>query len=254
MKTLLLTTFVCFALTTDVAQSGVDTLKGTADIEDCHIYGYSNCNSEQTGEECRRFNSGGLTFFRIGNVSTKPHRALIKIPGWDGIIPDSSKFLIYCAYENDGNDRKIFLYPLTKQIFEGTEVAALVGDYPDPDSGATWNHAWLDAGDSDSLSWTTSGGDYITDVACTTTVSDTGQYFAFEQFNRILNYWDTSGNDYGFILINENAFPVNTARKTFRSTESSTGLSPMVLLYTTDTTESTSGRRRKITVLKNSES
>jgi len=242
----LLTVVIGFVLMAGGALAGIDTLKGTTDIEDCHIYGYANCNSEQTGEDCHRFNSGGLTLFRVGTQSTNDIRTLIRIPGWDGVVPDSSKFLLYCAYEDDNVDRKIFLYPLTKRIFEGTEAAATVGDYPNPDSGATWNHAWLDVGDSDSLSWSTPGGDYISDIACTTTVTDTGQYFPFDNFNRILNYWDTSGNDYGFILINQNAFPANTARKTFRSTESSTGLSPLVLLYTIDSSGVASGRRRRV--------
>lgn len=230
-------------------QGAVDTLRDTSDIEDCHLYSYENCDSERTGEDCKRFNSGGLTLLRVGSQVAKKHRSLFSVPGWDGTVPDSSKFLINCAYEDDSQDRKIFLYPLTKQIYEGSELSATVGDYPEPDSGATWNHAWLDVGDSDSLTWTTAGGDYTTAIACTTIVTDTGAYFSFDHFNRVLNYWDTSGQDYGFILINENALPANSALKRFRSTESSTGLSPLVVLYTTDSTEALSGRRRKIGLL-----
>ncbi|MBU8934044.1 MAG: hypothetical protein KOO62_08545 [candidate division Zixibacteria bacterium] len=238
---------IVLALMATVAQTGVDTLKGTSDIEDCYIYSYADCDPERPGEDCRRFNTGGLYRMRIGVYpSARDHRALLSIPGWEGSIPDSSKFLINCVYEFDGVDRKIFLYPLTKQIYEGTEVTSMLGDYPNPDSGATWYHAWLDVGDSDSLNWTTTGGDYNVGVACTTTITGTDQYFSFDHFNRVLNYWDTSSQDYGFILINENAFPANSAQKQILTTESSTGLSPMVLLFTTDFFEVVGARRRMI--------
>jgi hypothetical protein len=63
------------------------------------------------------------------------------------------------------------------------------------------------------------------------TVSDTGQYFPFAGFNRILQYWDTSGHDHGVILINENAFPANSSLKTFISSEGTDTMAPMVILY-----------------------
>lgn len=224
--------------------SAVDTLKGTSDIEDCTIYSYSDCDSETSGEDCRRYNSGGIVQIRIGNTFANSHRALVKIPGWDQALPDSSKFMIYCIYESDYTDRNFFLYPLTSPFFEGTESSVLIGGYPDPDSGATWNHAWLDVGDGDSLNWTTAGGDYTTAIACTATVTGTNQYFAFNNFNRILNYWDTSGFDYGFVIINENSFPANATLKTFRTSEGPDSQYPLLLLYNGETVESNFRRRR----------
>jgi len=213
--------------------AGVDTLKGTADIEDCRLYGWSNCNTEILDEDCKRYNSGGINNIVSGNMTTlQSNTSLLIVPGWDHVLPDSSKLQLYCYYEWDTNNRKIFVYPITKLIFEGTEAAYNTGDYPNPDSGATWNHAWLDDGDNDSLTWSTPGGDYTTAIACTTTVTGTGQYFTFNNFNRILNYWDTSGNDYGCILINEDAFPFNTSAKAFRSTEYGNSQDPLVILYT----------------------
>jgi hypothetical protein len=136
------------------------------------------------------------------------------------------------------------LYPVISRFFEGTEAAFNVGDYPDPDSGATWYHSWLDVGDNDSSTWSTAGGDYATDVVCTMTVTDTGQYFAFEHFNRILDYWDTSGNNYGIILVNENAFPGNTSMKSFEASEGDSAKEPLVVLYYSDTRRL--WRRRRI--------
>ena len=222
----------------------VDTLKGTSDIEDCTIYSYEDCDSETSGEDCRCYNSGGMIQLRIGNSFSESHRVLARVPGWDETIPDSSKFMIYCIYESDAVDRKIFLYPITTHFYEGTESEALIGNYPDPDSGATWNHAYLDIGDGDSLNWSTTGGDYTTAVACTAIVTGIDQYFVFNNFNRILNYWDTSGNDYGFILINQNAFPANTTLKTFRATEGSNSQYPLLLLYTGETAQNNHRRRR----------
>ncbi|MFH2050152.1 MAG: hypothetical protein ABIJ12_11955 [bacterium] len=226
--------------------AAVDTLKGTSDIEDCTVYSYADCNSEASGEDCRRYNSGGIIQLRIGNTFANSHRALVKIPGWDQTIPDSSKFMIYCVYESDAYDRNFFLYPVTTRFYEGTESSALIGNYPDPDSGATWNHAWLDVGNGDSLNWSTAGGDYTTAVACTATVTGIDQYFAFNNFNRILNYWDTSSNDYGFIIINENAFPANNTIKIFRASEGSDSQYPLLLLYNGETVENNYRRRRII--------
>jgi len=230
---------------TNVSLAAVDTLKGTTDIEDCLIYGYADCNAEITGEDCRRYNAGGLGSFVVGVMGVSNHRTLFKVPGWNGVVPDSSKFLIYCRSEDDTVDRKIFLYPITTLFFEGNENAALTGDYPDPDSGATWNHAWLDVGDLDSANWVSPGGDYTTAVACTTTVTGIDQYFSFDNFNRILNYWDTSGNNYGFILVNENAFPAKSARKVFGATEGNSSKYPLVILYKPDSVNigSTASRR-----------
>jgi len=241
MKVLLI---LILLLVPGVILAEVDTLKGTDNIEDCTIYSYANCDTETSSEDCQRYNSGGIVQLRIGNTFTDSHRGLLRIPGWDHTVPDSSKFMLYCIYESDAIDRKFFLYPLTTQFFEGTETEALIGNYPDPDSGATWNHAWLDIGDSDSLNWSTAGGDYCTDVACTATVTGIGQYFSFNNFNRILNFWDTSGNDYGFIIINENAFPANATLKTFKTSEGSSSQYPLLLLYTGETVEKSIHRRR----------
>ena len=136
-----------------VAPARVDTLKGTDAIEDCVIYGYQNCDGEITGEDCRRYNTGDLRTFSVGNTALNRHRALLRFPGWNESIGDSSTLLIYCRHEDDSHDRRLFLYPVTGHFYEGTEAAGLIGDYPDPDSGATWNHAWLDVGDADSSSW-----------------------------------------------------------------------------------------------------
>lgn len=224
-----LTLACCSALAT------VDTLRDTSDIEDCIIYNYNACNSEVGGEDCHRYNSGGVINLGVGQISTGKNRRIVcRIPGWAGTIPDSSRLEIFCSSESDAIDRKIFLYPLTVRFFEGSEASYGVGDYPDPDSGVTWNHAYLDVGDGDSLNWTTAGGDYYTGVACTTTITGTGSYFAFNYFNRILNYWDSSGNDYGFILVNENAFPANSSNKTIKSTESGTATQPLVIQFFPD--------------------
>jgi len=225
--------------------AAVDTLKGSFDIEDCTIYSYADCNSETSGEDCRRYNSGGIIQLRIGSNFADSHRALVMVPGWDQSIPDSSKFMIYCIYESDFTDRKFFLYPITTRFYEGAESSSLIGSYPDPDSGATWNHAWLDIGDGDSLNWSTAGGDYTIAVACTATVTGIDQYFAFNNFNRILNYWDTSGNNYGVIIINEDAFPANNTIKVFRASEGSDSQYPLLLLYEGETIQN-NYRRRKI--------
>ncbi len=232
-------------LLTAVAHAAIDTLKGTTDIEDCLIYGYADCNAEEIGEDCRRYNAGGVSSMSIGKMDVYPHRVIVRLPGWNGIVPDSSKFLVYCRSEDDTLDRKIFLYPLTTRFFEGNENAALIGDYPNPDSGATWNHAWLDVGDLDSANWVTPGGDYTTAVACTTTITGVDRYFTFEHFNRILTYWDTSGNSYGFILINENVFPANKSRKVIGATEGSSSRYPLVILYTSES-DTAYNRRSKI--------
>ncbi|MEW5995227.1 MAG: hypothetical protein AB1744_12670, partial [Candidatus Zixiibacteriota bacterium] len=174
---LLLMTLLCLTMPPAVVQAGVDTLKGTIAIEDGVIYSWAGCNAEVTGEDCRRYNAGGITNLGVGmSAIAEERRTLMRFPGWDGLAPDSSKLLLYCKAETDNVDRKVLLYPLTKGTYEGTEAAYNIGDYPNPDSGATWNHAWLDDGDDDSLNWTTPGGDYNSNVACTMTVTDTGQY------------------------------------------------------------------------------
>jgi hypothetical protein len=227
------------------APAAVDTLKGTSAIEDCIIYSWADCNGEITGEDCRRYNAGSITNLQVGNSDAgRERRALLWLPGWDGTVPDSSKLLLYCKGEMDAADRKIFLYPVTTQCFEGTELSYNLGDYPDPDSGATWMHAWLDVGNGDSSNWISPGGNYTSSVACTAIVTGTNQYFAFTKFNRILNYWDTSGNDYGVILINESAFPANTSMKTFGTTEGDSTKWPLVILYYPD--EITDRRRLEV--------
>lgn len=232
-------------LIASVAAAAVDTLRGTSAIEDGIIYSWANCNIDVTGEDCRRYNAGAITYIQIGAAEAgEERRALLRVPGFNGVLPDSSKLLLYCFGEVDAGDRKIFAYPVTRRFFEGTELAYNIGDYPNPDSGVTWNHAYLDVGAGDSSNWTSPGGDYTTAVACTMIVTDTGQYFAFNKFNRILNYWDTSGNDFGCILINQNAFPANTSMKTFRSTEGDTIRDPMVLLYYPDSV--VTWRRRSV--------
>lgn len=212
--------------------AAVDTLKGTSDIEDCIIYSWTSCNPDADFEECRRYNAGSITNLQVGlSGVTRERRALLKLPGWDGTVPDSSKLLLYHKGGTDALDRTIFLYPVTTQFFEGSEFWWNLGNYPDPDSGATWWHAWLDVGDGDSSNWSNAGGDYTTALACTLLADDTATYLSFDDFNRILNYWDTSGNAYGFILINENAFPGNTSMKVFGTTEGDSVKVPMVVLY-----------------------
>ncbi len=235
-------------LATD-APAAVDTLKDTTEIEDCVIYAFSNCNPEVFGEDCRRYNSGGVTSLTCGN--TRPdnlRRILLAVPGYDGSPPDSAELLLFCHSESDTLDRRLFAYPLTREFYEGSEVLFGIGNYPDPDSGATWNHAWLDDGDNDSLSWVTPGGDFTTEVACTVTITGTGSYFGFRHFDRILNYWDTSGHDYGCIIVNENAEPASTSNKTFRSSEYG-GNQPLLVLYHADDI-STRRRRAAATLLR----
>lgn len=245
MRKLLLLIVMIFIVRPVTVSASVDTLQDTTEIYDCIIYGYTGCVSDISGENCTRYNGGNVVNFLVGNASTGAEsRLLFSFPGWDGTIPDSAAFEIYCYLENDNVDRKIFLYPLTRQIYEGTENEYNIGGYPDPDSGATWNHAWLDDGDSDSLSWFTPGGDYLPTVACTTIITNNNQYFKFKNFERILNYWDTSGNSYGVILINENIFPANISGKTIRSSEGPISTAPLMLMYLTDT--ATVSRRRPL--------
>jgi len=225
--------------------AGVGTLKGTTDIEDAVVYSWADCDGESSGEECRRYNTGNLILLPVGNNDAgQGHNVFFRLPGWDGVLPDSSKLQVYCRYERDAGDRKLFLYPLTVRIYEGNEEKYNVGDYPEPDSGVTWNHAYLDVGDGDSSNFSSPGGDYNTGIACTTTITGVNQYFTFDNFNRILNYWDTSGQDYGFAIINQDAFPGNTSRKTLRSSEGSSSEYPLVLLFTADENQLGSRRRR----------
>lgn len=223
--------FICATLLGQPTPAAVDTLKGTANIEETIIYSWEDCNPEVSGEDCRRYNAGNVVNIGCGNTGPSYERRLLFMtPGWDETIPDSSELKLYSHLEIDTTDRDIFLYPLTTRFYEGNENAYNRGDYPNPDSGATWNHAYLDVGDGDSTDWSSAGGDYTTGIACTTTVTGTGVYFSFRNFNRILNYWDTSGKNYGFILINENVFPSNISQKTFKSSEGDS--IPLVLLYT----------------------
>ena len=223
----------------------VDTLKSSSEIEDVLIYNYEDCLSETQGEDCRRFNAGGTTNLSVGTTNLDKKRVFFQFPGWNDTLPDSSKLMLYCKGESDTLDRTLFCYPVTRQWYEGTEVAFNVGDYPDPDSGVTWNHAYLDDGDADSVNWTSPGGDYVTDVACTLVVTNTGQYFSVDNFNRILNYWDTSGTNYGCIIINQDVFPTKTSMKTFESSEGAGNQLPLLVLYY-PTTDSHSHRRRRI--------
>lgn len=216
----------------------VDTLKDTSDVEDCLIYSYSNCDPEVSGEDCQRFNGGRVINMGVGNGGCCDElRVVFKLPGWNDTIPDSSELKVYCYIENGVLPRWLIAYPLTRETFEGNENNHNLGDYPNPDSGATWLHAYLDVGDGDSVSWTSAGGDYNTAVACSVSVTGTGQYFKMKNFNRMLTYWDTSGANYGFMLINDNQFPVNSSRKVIKSSESGARYYPLVLLYTADSTQ-----------------
>jgi hypothetical protein len=161
-----------------------DTLKGTADIQDCIIYSYQNCNDEITGEDCRRYNAGSITNLQVGSTSAGDRRAIIYFPGWNDSLPDSAQLQLYLKGWADEEWRNIFIYPLTKQGFEGSELSYNLGDYPNPDSGATWNHASLDVGVPCSLSWTSPGADYITTIADTIAVQDQEGYHT--SFNYIL--------------------------------------------------------------------
>ncbi len=234
------------------SSASVDTLSDTTEIYDGIIYSYANCNSDVNNENCRRYNGGKVVNLSIGLKDIDDEtRALFMIPGWDGTLPDSAKFEIFCYLETDAVDRKFFIYPLTKQIYEGTENGYNIGGYPEPDSGATWSHAWLDVGDNDSLNWTTSGGDYLTAVACTALVTHENDYFSFHNFERILNYWDTSGNNYGFIMINQNSFPNLTSSKIIRSSEGPTATVPNLLLFYADSVNYNYRRRQIVNHLLN---
>jgi len=223
-------------LSNQVARGAADTLRDTSDIDDTFIYSWEACNPEIYGENCRRFNAGKVVSAYVGKtVGVREYRMLLDLPGWDGDVPDSAVFKVYCAYESDVQDRRIMAYPLTQAFIEGTENDYSIGNYPNPDSGATWLHAYLDDGDHDSVSWTTAGGDYTTAIACTTTITGTGQYHSFDHFRRLLNYFDTSGNDYGFILVNENASPSFTSGKVLRSSEGVDSTRPLLIQYDYET-------------------
>ncbi len=236
---------VMLSVISRTSSAAVDTLQDTTEIEDCLIYSYSDCDPEITGENCTRFNGGRVINMGVGNVGCcDEKRVLFKLPGWDGTIPDSSEMKFYCYTQSGVLSRYLIAYPLTKQFFEGTENKHNLGDYPDPDSGATWNHAFLDVGDADSLSWTNAGGDYNSAVACSVNITGVGQYYTMRNFNRLLNYWDSSGSNYGFILVNSNDPPVNLSNKVIKSSESGIGYRPLLLLYTADS--SVSVRRSRI--------
>ena len=216
----------------------VDTLRDTSDVEDCLLYSYSNCDAEVFDEDCLRYNGGRVINMGVGNIGCCDEvRVIFKLPGWNDTIPDSSELKLYCYIQSSILSRHLIAYPLTRETFEGSENTHNIGDYPDPDSGATWLHAYLDVGDGDSVSWNNAGGDYNTAVACTVNITGTGQYYTMRNFNRILNYWDTSGNNYGFILINGNAISPGNSRKIIKSSESGPGYYPLVLMYTADSTQ-----------------
>lgn len=214
------------------ASAAVDTLKDTTSIHDTGIHSYADCAYEIVGENCIRFNAGGSDELWVGNDASREQRALMAFPGWDGALPDSSKLMLYCCDQRDALTRRVFAYPLTRPFIEGSETDR--GAEPEPDSGATWLHAFLDVGDLDSLLWTTPGGDYTTAVACTATVTDTGQYFAVERFDRLLAYWDSTGAFPGCVLVNEQAFPANASGKTFSASEDSAGNVPLLILHYPD--------------------
>ena len=225
---------LCFLLIPTLAWADIDTLKDTSEVYDCRIYSWENCVGELGDEDCRRYNSGGLVYISVGNLgASQETRALFMLPGWNDILPDSSEFQVYCYLEESTTDYTVVMYPVTTQWYEGEEAAYGMGDYPNPDSGATWYHAYLDVGDADSVSWNLSGGDFASGVACSTTITGTGSYFSFKNFNRILNYWDTSGTNYGFLLINYSAF--FNSGKLFRSSEYTTDpYQPLAILFYPD--------------------
>jgi len=225
--------------------AAVDTLRDTSDVVDAVIYSWSDCNPETVGEDCRRYNGGRVVNMGVGNQGFDlERRIVVSLPGWDGTVPDSSHFLIYCYTQLNSTPRNILMYPLTSPFLEGNESAYGLGDYPDPDSGATWMHRYLDYGQADSASWETPGGDYTTSVGCTTLVDKTGRYFAFREFNRILEYWDSTGHSYGFILINENLFPSGTSNKVIKSSEAGQYYWPMVLMFHSDSSTAVPVRRK----------
>ena len=168
--------------------AGVDTLRSVAAVDDATMYNYLDCTSEVSGENCRRYNTGAVPELRVGTQDIDDHRIVMRFPGWDRTMPDSAMLELTCTMSDDNEPRRIFVYPLTRRFFEGTESGA--GAYPEPDSGVTWNHAWLDVGDLDSLPWTTPGGDYSTTVACTAIVSSPGVY-RVRAFHRILSWWNS---------------------------------------------------------------
>jgi hypothetical protein len=159
---------------------------------------------------------------------------LFKLPGWNNSVPDSSELKLYCYVQSSILPRYLIAHPLSRPTCEGNENRHNLGDYPDPDSGATWLHAYLDVGDGDSVNWSGPGGDYNTAVACSVHITGTGQYFTMKNFNRILEYWDTSGAAYGFILVNDNNAPVVNTQKVIKSSEGGDAYRPLVLLYTSD--------------------
>lgn len=220
----------------------VDTLSDTSEVYDAFLTAYTSCNPEVTGENCLRYNKGGTEFGWMGASGLNMEYMVMSLPGWDQTMPDSSELWLYCNYEPVTTDKSFACYPLTASFIEGTE-AANYGDYPDPDSGVTYNHRYLDDGVPDSLSWSVAGGDYTTGVACTATVTGVG-WFSFPHFERILNYMDTSGTYYGW-TIRPISTPVLNNGKRVRASETTYGTPPMVILYSTEEAEPPSGCRRR---------
>ncbi len=213
------------------ALSFVDTLRGESEIEDATLYGYTNCDLERQFEDCRRYNSGSAPALKIGNADLGSHVAVMRFPTLAGDMPDSAALLLYCVEERDTVDRRLFAYPLVRDFIEGDESMNYIGNYPKPDSGVTWRHAYLDVGDLDSLNWTQPGGDYTIAVACTAVVSDTDAWCRFGNFERLLQFWDTSGYFPGICIVNENVFPINNSLKTMATTEEQSEVRPILLRY-----------------------
>jgi len=220
----------------------VDTLSDTSDIYDAVLYNYANCDGDVVGEDCFRYNAGGLYTGRVGTAGGNFSTIVMSFPGWDGVVPDSSELVLYCLGENATTDKDLICYPLTTAFIEGNELKSNAGDYPNPDSGVTWNHAYLDDGDADSLNWTTAGGDYTTAVACTVSITNATAYFSLKPFNRILNYMDTSSTYYGVRFLVSPATPLFNTGKTFRLSETGTGTEPRLILYTTEAEDTAVGQ------------
>ena len=225
----------------------VDTLRGETEIEDATLYGYEDCDYERSGEDCRRYNAGSTLVLRAGNDDLKGHVAVMRFPTLAGDPPDSAALMLYCTLEKDTLDRRLFAFPLIRDFVEGTESRFEAGAYPTSDSGVTWYHAYLDINDLDSLNWTTPGGDYTTAVACTATVTDSDAWCRFANFERLLQFWDTSGYTPGICIVNEKTFPVNSSLKVMASTENGSEIRPMLLRYYPHIVEYF--RRRRLLIL-----
>lgn len=218
----------------------VDTLSDTSEVYDAFLVGYDACDPEEVGEDCHRYNTGATMFGYVGRQSLDEQRMVLSFPGWTGVMPDSSELQLYCNYEANATDHIVAAYPLTAEFIEGTELGN-AGGYPDPDSGVTWNHRYLDDGDADSLDWSSAGGDYTTAIACSVTITASGQYFSLRNFNRILNYMDTSGTYYG-VLLQLITTPAFNNGKRFRASETDYSTPPLLITYSTAPVDSAVGQ------------